>query len=75
MKIINKISNIIKIVISNSDEASHKRLLSLLSFIILIIILILNAFGIIISNILIYVFAGLCAGNTTLSVIEKILNK
>lgn len=65
----------IKEMLSGSAETSHKRVISIASFIILIIILGLNIFGIIISPNLIYTFGGLCAGNTSLTVLEKFVDK
>ena len=58
-------------LLSNSNDVSHKRLISVLSFIALIGILVLNVYGVIIADSLIYVFFGLCVGNTTLSVLDK----
>lgn len=62
-------------MLSGSDETSHKRVISIASFIILIGMVVLNAFGILISSTLIYTFAGLCAGNTSLTVLEKFIDK
>lgn len=62
-------------MLNSKDETSHKRVISIASFLILTIILVLNIFGIIISQNLIYVFAGLCAGNTSLTVLEKFIDK
>lgn len=64
----------LKTIMSRDDEASHKRLISLGSWIILIGMVVLNCFGIKIMDQLIYVFAGLTAGNTTLTVLEKFID-
>ena len=58
-------------LISNSDDASHKRLISLMSWGVLLVILVLDACGIKISDKLIYVFAALTFGQSALTVIDK----
>jgi len=61
----------IKELLSSSDDASHKRLLSIASYIVLVIMVALSAFGTTIQTELIYVFGALCGGNSIMSVIEK----
>ena len=61
----------IKDLISSSDDASHKRFISVASFIVLILMVVLNSFGLVITPELIYVFGALCGGNSIMSVIEK----
>jgi len=61
----------IKNLISNSDEASHKRLIALCSFLVLVLMVIIKAFGYQVDNNLIYVFAGLTGGQSILTVIDK----
>ena len=56
---------------SSSNEVSHKRFISILSFIVLVVMVGLNAKDIKIDSNLIYVFASLCGGNTVLSVVDK----
>lgn len=63
----------IKNLLSNSDEASSKRTIALLSFIVLVGMVVLNAFNIHIDPQLIYVFAGLCGGSSALTVAEKFI--
>ena len=58
-------------LLNSSTEVSHKRLISVLSFIALVGILVLNCFGIIIVDSLIYVFFALCVGNSTLTMFEN----
>jgi len=62
-------------LLGNSTEVSHKRLISLLSFIVLIGILVLNAYGVTINDNILYVFFALTIGNTTLTMVDKSLNK
>jgi len=61
----------LKELLSSSDDTSHKRTISILSFTVLTIMVVLNAFGITISKDLIFVFGALCGGNSLMSVIEK----
>lgn len=58
-------------LLNGGSDVSHKRLISVLSFIVLIGIVVLNCFGIIIQLELIYVFCGLVFGNNALTVFEK----
>jgi len=60
----------LKTLISNSDDADEKRVISLLSFVVLVGMVVLNANGIIIDPKLIYVFASLCGGSSILTVIN-----
>lgn len=60
-------------LISNSDDASHKRLISILSFIILVLMVVIKALGWQVDNNLIYVFAGLCGGQSILTVISLLI--
>jgi len=64
----------LKELLSSSDDASHKRVISIASFIVLVIMVVLNAFGITITPELIYVFSALCGGNSILTVIDKFRN-
>lgn len=62
----------IKRIISSKSDVSHKRILALLSFIVLIGMVIGNViFKIVVQESLIYTFAGICTGQSTLSVIDK----
>ena len=61
----------LKELLSSSDDASHKRLISIASFILLVVMVVLNAFCTTIQTELIYVFGALCGGNSIMSVIEK----
>ena len=61
----------LKTLISSSDDADEKRVISLLSFVVLTLMVILNANKILIDPNLIYVFAALCSGSSVLTVIDK----
>ena len=58
-------------MLSGSDETSHKRVIALSSFAVLVGITILDAKGYHVNDKLIYVFASLAGGNSILTVIEK----
>ena len=64
----------LKDILSTSDEVSHKRLISISSFIVLVLMVALNVFDITITPELIYVFSALCGGNSILTVIDKFKN-
>ena len=65
----------IKNLLSNSDLISHKRLLAIVSFIVLVVMVGLKAKGLEIDKDLIYVFAGLTGGNSILTVVDKFKNQ
>ena len=58
-------------LLSNSNDVSHKRLIALISFLVLIVMVIIKAFGYQLDNTLIYVFASMAGGESVLTVIEK----
>ncbi len=60
-------------LISKSDDASHKRLIACLSFMVLIAMVVIKAFGWQVDKDLIYVFAGLCGGQSVLTVISTLI--
>jgi hypothetical protein len=62
-------------MLGDSNEVSHKRLISLLSFLCLVVCLIFNIRGKIIDQNILYVFATLCAGNSAMTVVDKIFKK
>lgn len=62
-----------KKLISNSDDASHKRLIAVLAFVVLVAMVVIKAFGWQVDNNLIYTFAGLCGGQSLLTVITTAL--
>lgn len=62
-------------MISSSDEVSHKRIISLLSFGMLMGMVAIKALGHQVDRDLIYAFTSLCAGQSLLSVIDKFSNK
>lgn len=62
-------------LLSNSDDASHKRFISVASWVILVVMVILYAFECKVSDTLIYVFAALAFGQSSLTVIDKFLKK
>ena len=59
-------------LLSNSNDADEKRLISLGSFLVLCLMVVLNAFEIRLDPNLIYVFAALCSGSGVLTVIDKL---
>jgi len=61
----------LQILLSNSNDADEKRLISLISVLVLIIIVAINAFGIQIDHTLIYIFAGLAGGSSLLTVLSN----
>ena len=61
----------LKELLNGGSDVSHKRLISVLSFTVLIGMVVLNFSGTIIQVELIYVFSGLVLANNTLSVVEK----
>ena len=65
----------LKEMLSNGDEASHKRFIAIASFIVLIGMVIAKFFGAQLSIELIYVFAALTGGQSVMTVIEKFTNK
>lgn len=58
-------------LISSSNEVSHKRVIALVSFIVLIILAIFSAFGHTADAKFIWTFASLSGGSSILTVIEK----
>lgn len=74
LKILNmpdSVKKFIKDFFGGSDETSYKRGTGFLAFNMLVVILILNAFGIVISEFLIGMFASLTGIMGVLTVIEK----
>jgi hypothetical protein len=65
----------IKKLISSSNDADEKRLISLLSFLVLCIMVAIKALGGLTDNTLIYVFASLTGGSSVLTVIDKLTGK
>ncbi len=61
----------IKNVLSKSDNASHKRLIALGAFVVLVLMVIIKACGFDIDVNLIYVFAALTGGQSLLTVVDK----
>ena len=70
-----KIISYIKALLSSSDLASHKRMLAIGSWLVLVVMVLLSAFGHQVDDTLIYVFAGLCGGQSALTVIDKMTGK
>lgn len=62
-------------LISSSDDVSHKRIISVVSFCILIIMVVAVFFGAKVHDTLIYVFAALTGGQSVLTVMEKLGKK
>jgi hypothetical protein len=62
-------------LLSNSNDADEKRLISIVAFIVLIAMVVLNAFEIQIDHTLIYVFAGLAGGTSLLTVLDNFIQK
>ena len=61
----------IKNLLSDSNDVSHKRLIGLISFIVLIILSFFSAYGHKTDDNFVYVFASLTGGESVLTVIEK----
>jgi hypothetical protein len=60
-------------LLSNSNDASHKRVIALISFLVLIAMVVIKALGYQLDNSLIYVFAAMAGGESVLTVIEKFI--
>lgn len=65
---------ILKNLLSDSSEISHKRFISISAFIVLTGMVIGKFFKLELDNSLIYTFAGLCSGYSIMSVVDKKLN-
>lgn len=61
----------IKNLLSDSNEISHKRVIAIGAFIILIGMFITNQFGIKTDNTLILMFGGIAGGESVLTVLDK----
>ncbi len=62
-------------LLSNSNDADEKRVIALIAFVVLIGMVVLNAFKIQIDHTLIYVFAGLAGGTSLLTVLDNFIQK
>lgn len=62
-------------LLSNSESVSHKRTVSMISVLCLILILVCDLCGIKVTEYLTFVFLGMTGYNSSLSVIEKLFNK
>lgn len=62
-------------LLSDSTEVSHKRLIALLSFIVLVAMVALKAKGYQLDQTLVMCFGSLCGVTSFLSVVEKKINK
>lgn len=60
-----------KNLLSKSDSSSHKRLIALAAFTVLVLMVLLKAFGFEVDVNLIYVFAALTGGQSVLTVVDK----
>lgn len=60
-----------KSLISDANDVSHKRVIALLSFLVLVAMVPIKALGYDLDSNLIYVFASLSGGSSLLTVIEK----
>lgn len=65
----------IKKLISDNNEVSHKRVLAIASFVVLVGMVALSAFGHTVDDKLIYVFASMSGGESVLTLIEKFTGK
>lgn len=65
----------LKSLFSDSGEVSHKRIISIISFLVLIGMVILVMFKYPVNEHLVYVFAGLTGFQSGMTVIDKIINK
>lgn len=75
MKSVKSIKTFLKNMLSDSNSTSHKRIIALSSFLVLVAMVIIKAKGYEVDNNLIYVFAGLTGGQSALSVIEKFIKQ
>lgn len=71
MKVLLSIKSFIKNMLSGNSETSHKRVIAILSFLVLVAMVVIKAKGGQVDSNLIYVFAALTGGQSALSVIEK----
>lgn len=62
-------------MLSNADEISHKRVIAIVSFVVLIILAFMSAYGHNVDETFIWVFASLTGCESLLTVIEKIKRK
>ncbi len=60
-----------KDLFGNSDDTSHKRLIAVGAFLVLVSMVVIKAVGCEVDDQLIYVFAGLTGGQSLLSVVDK----
>ncbi|MCT4590519.1 MAG: hypothetical protein N4A71_22015 [Carboxylicivirga sp.] len=65
------IKNFIRNMMNGTNDTSHKRVIALLSFLVLVAMVVVKAKGGQVDSSLIYVFAALTGGQSALSVIEK----
>lgn len=75
MKTLSSIKTFLKNMLSGSNDTSHKRIIALASFLVLVIMVIIKAKGGQVDSNLIYVFAALSGGQSALSVIEKFVKQ
>lgn len=73
MKHLNRINvgEFLKDLLSKSDSTSHKRLIALGAFVVLVSMVIIKAIGCAVDSNLIYVFAALTGGQSILTVVDK----
>ena len=71
MFVMNAVKDMIKNLLSDSNDVSHKRLIGLISFIVLIILSFFSAYGHKTDDNFVYIFASLTGGESILTVIEK----
>ena len=62
----------VKKLLSDENDPSHKRIIALLAFICLVVALIGNFFGVIIQADLVYIFGIIVLGQSGFSVFEKL---
>lgn len=60
------------VIFSNIDDISHKRVIAIISFIVLIVLAFMSAYGHNVNENFIWVFASLTGCESLLTVIEKI---
>lgn len=70
--IMNTFKTFLKNMLSDNNDVSHKRVISIISFIVLIVLSFFAAYGHQTDEVFIYVFASLTGGESVLTVIEKI---
>jgi len=65
----------IKNMLSGSTDVSHKRVIAVCAFIVLVIMVIAHFFGAAVNDSSIFTFGGLCGGESVLTIAERFTKK